>query len=413
MRILIVAMILGGAFFVMKFVFKGEDEIVEPESSLVDKPTESESLDGVSPPPDSSVIDSPGSSVVDAESRKNDLEMALKEWEQKHDELTKPKKTEQIVIPNIDKKAYYEILVYRFENRSIPSEESLRAVLGDGVTVDIHSNSVFVAVEEPDRIAKLSGALSALDVPSSVPIYRVEAFLVDATLNKSDDFSLTWLWQAGLKDVSPSPLFSGTQPGIFQGSPGLVTFDGHSFSAAVERVRSRGILEILSRPNMLLSPGESAIISSGREIPIPVSNAQDGNVITSVDYRPVLLELSVSIREVSRGNILLDIEQVNSLVGSTVTIGESDVPELVTQQWKTTVNPEIGHWYALGGVRSNEKQNIKRKGFFFLNSKVKTNNRREFGMFVRVTPGGVSPGSPSMPVLRAEPIVRAIPINSK
>ena len=226
-----------------------------------------------------------------------------------------------------------------------------------------------------------------LDVPSAEAIYRVEAYLVDASLSRSDQFSLDWLWQAGIHDVTSSALFSGTTPSIFQGAPEIVTFDGHSFSATVERVRANGKLEILARPNMLLSAGKTAVISSGREIPIPVSNAQDGNVISSVEYRPVLLELSVTLREIGRGNVLLDIAQVNSLVGASVTVGESEVPELVTQEWQTTINPVLNSWYAVGGVKSNERSKSKRRGFFFLNAKAKDNTRREFGMFVRVVQG--------------------------
>lgn len=306
------------------------------------------------------------------------------------------------------------LVFYRFERRRLPEEGALATVVGGEVLLDGKTNAVVVKVPRPDMRGPILEVLGNLDVPPAAFQYTVEAVVVSANLLEGETFSIEWLG----KFTYPTPKIPQWSVGL---GSGRVQVESDFLDLAIEKARDSGRLAILARPSLVLADGETARISSGREIPIPVSNAQDGNVESSVEYRSVALELEVALQEISRGAVVLSVRQVNADVAGTVLVGENEVPELVSQQWETQLRPEFGRWYAVGGVSSHSKEEAKRKGWFFLNRRIKAEDRREIGMYVRVLPCPAETPPPrhleevtasGAPVFQATPILRAVPVGS-
>ena len=303
-------------------------------------------------------------------------------------------------------KERFQFVPFRFENREVPSPDEIGDILGKSILVDPVTNSVIVRVDEISEIEKVKTVLELLDRLPRQDQYRIEAVIVTAVMAKAEEFSIDWL----LKFRSPAPPAPIWRA---KASPGQIGISSTYLDLSIERAKSAGRLAVLARPNLILAQGETATISSGREVPVPVSNAQDGNVQTSVEYRRVALELEVSLREVGRDRLALGLRQVNAAVTGTARIGLNEVPEVSSQEWQTEIQPEFGRWYALGGVSSEEIEGFKRKGFFFKNRQEDRKERREIGMLVRVVPIGSEPTPPesASDLLEiARPALRAVPV---
>ena len=309
-----------------------------------------------------------------------------------------------------------QFVVHAFQHRPVPSREDLENLTGGELLADSHSNTVVVRVERPEEIARVSAVLSALDIPSERELYGIQAVIVNAVLSSGDDFSVDWLAEFAYP-------INRTNTGLAALSPGGLDLSTDWFTIAIEKAKTQERLAILARPALILSPGESATISSGREVPLPVSNVQDGNLQTTVEFRSVALLLEVSLEEIGNG-IGLRVSQVNEEITGETLIAGTSVPELASQRWESSLRPVFGRWYALGGVVTGSKSDTQRKGWILRNLRSRGQEANQVGMFIRVVPvesenppqfvedvkAGGETVFPVSPPLIATPIPRAVPV---
>lgn len=286
---------------------------------------------------------------------------------------------------------------HAFKNRRPPSAAELGTLLGSEIYVDEKAGVVAARVDTLDAMAKAGAVLESLDVAPIRTAYRVEGVVVTASLSRVEEFSVDWLLKIG--GVPGLSLASGDF------APGQIVIQSDVFEASIETAKTGGRLDILARPHLILSPGETATISSGREIPLPSVNVSDGNAQSSIDYRSVALRLEVGLKEVGSDRLTLSIKQVNAQVSGTAQIGDDEIPEISSQEWTTQIEPEFLRWYAVGGVATVDSETIERRGWLFKNRQRKSEGRREIGMFVRVVPVGVD-----SPPIDLRPVLRAIPV---
>ncbi len=119
-------------------------------------------------------------------------------------------------------------------------------------------------------------------------------------------------------------------------------------------------LQVVARPSLTVVSGDSAKLSSGREIPVPVTVAQAQSTTTSVEYKQA--ELSFDVLPVVEGNLIrVVLNQSNSEVLSQVQVGGNSVPVLSRQSLQTRVTVKAGQVLCLGGV-AQETQGATRTG---------------------------------------------------
>ena len=276
---------------------------------------------------------------------------------------------------------------YDFKNRPLPDLEKLRELFPSIVLIiDKPRNRLSFKVKKDDLLLLLQ-TLNDMDKP--VDLVRLNMILVSANLNSSETFSFQWLLQyasSGL--VGPVGYGLGinavNQLVLNQDMIGL-------FKTSLQAAATKGALHVITRPSIVVASGSEGLISSGREVAVPVSNAQNGTVSTTITYKTVSLQVKVTPTVTANG-IHLIVEQKNDDIASTKNIGGNEVPELSTQSLTTSLDLKSGDWASVGGINILNKNktitgipilmDIPLIGSFF-GSKRKTNNRLELGIFLQ------------------------------
>lgn len=272
------------------------------------------------------------------------------------------------------------VLRYRFKNRKVLSAESL-ASLGDGnrVMVDDATNSVIIS----GLSSSLTKAIQELDTPSES--LTIEAVIAYAALDDASLFSLDWL----VRGVNGTflPLSSGGRSGY---SVGL---GNESMQLALTHQQTKGRVSIVSRPSVVMMSGEKGLLESGREVAVPVTSQNLANTRTSVEFKEVLLSLSVSPILFADGSVFVSVVQTNNSVGNVRLIDGNEIPELAVQRLTTSARVSLGMWFCAGSVRLLEVSDAESAqpwlarlpvlGRVFTSSS-KSRQRVETGIFLRV-----------------------------
>ena len=141
---------------------------------------------------------------------------------------------------------------------------------------------------------------------------------------------------------------------------------GDSLEIFVTALETNNNFKILSRPSVFALNNKKAVITSGRQIPVPSqqtvfanNNAAQGNTTTTIEYRDVVLKLEVVPLINSDGEVTLTIAQVNDTVVGTQLVQPNEVPIIGTEQLVTTVTIPDRNTIVLGGLISEEKTRDK------------------------------------------------------
>ena len=166
---------------------------------------------------------------------------------------------------------------------------------------------------------------------------------------------------------------AGTQPGLFQATPGAggyglppvyppgsggafsVFFSGlprFPFSAMVSLLESTGLAKILAEPTLVALSGQEARFLAGGEFPIPMST---GLGATTVQWKKFGIILNFTPTVIDEGTIHLRMAAEVSDVDPTrgVIVGGFSIPGITSRQSETTVRLGDGQSFAIAGLLSN------------------------------------------------------------
>lgn len=139
---------------------------------------------------------------------------------------------------------------------------------------------------------------------------------------------------------------------------------GNSGSLNIQLFESDSLVNVLSRPSLVVRDGVEASINVGTEIPVITGQTIDANdsqslARTNIEYRQTGVELSVTPTVNARGVITLDINQKisNEVEGTTV----SGSPSIFERELKTEVIAEDGQMVILGGLISENRSEGENK----------------------------------------------------
>jgi len=269
-----------------------------------------------------------------------------------------------------------------------------------------------VVIYGPDlqTVIAVSETIKAID-SEAVNSVVVQAVVLRRSKGKS---SSVGMWEA-LQGVVADGGFGLSQV-AFDPVAGILTFG--AITGAQETVRLLGSqnvkrygFEVESRPVLSMSSGRTAWFTSGREVPIPVSQQNIAGTQTSISYKKVNFSLGVTATVMPSGRLVLDVVQSNDDVIGSAEIGGDPVPTIATQSMQTRLELVAGQVAVLGGVevanRGDDSRHFPVLGAvpplsWLFGARDKTEEKSELvvALTAFVLPAGVN----AREVRRAEPV---------
>jgi pilus assembly protein CpaC len=213
---------------------------------------------------------------------------------------------------------------------------------------------------------------------------------------------------AGISTGQFSPPFVGLPVGGAPATPTLSTelnlfafFPGLNLGATLQALEQKGVVELLSEPNVMAVNGHEASFLAGGEYPYPVAQASSGGTAAiTIMFKEYGVRLNFIPTITPRGTIRLQVApEVSSLdFTNAIQISGFDVPAITTRKVKTEVELSDGQSFVVGGLLNKTEaeafQKIPFLGDIPVLGKLFTSiqrTRTDTELIVIVTPEIVSP----------------------
>lgn len=348
-----------------------------------------------------------------------------------------PGETSLIIWDTHGGRQFYNVTVRVSASASNDSLDAIRRELrmelpGEALRVSSENGVIFLRgtvknLNSSTRAVKIASTggkvvnLLDVDVPSSDPQILLKVCFASVDLSKEIQLGIN-IFSTGFGNTiggistgefSPPSvsLPSGSTAATATGMNGTNLFafvPGLNLGATLQALEQKGIVEILSEPNIVAADGKEASFLAGGEYPYPV--VQGGGAGTAATVTIMFKEYGVRLNFLPtitpRGTIRLQVAPEVSTLDFTqaIEISGFDVPAINTRKMDTEVELSDGQSFAIGGLLDNRDTETFEKvpllgdipvlGKFF-QSEQKTKNKTE--LIVIVTPEIVAPipaGSP-------------------
>ncbi len=268
-----------------------------------------------------------------------------------------------------------------FETSSEGSSNSILSPRGS-VIVDERTNSIIIT-DTSDRLEEFRRIIAQLDIP--VRQVLIEARIVTATANFSEEIGIAWGGGGYLENGSNAVRFGGTVetltevqtirndrlsgqaqsdaaitfPGAYLVDLGVAGSDATSFAIGLTKrdwlldlelsaLASDGHAEIVSRPKVITADKSTALIESGVEIPYQEATSSGA---TSVSFKDAVLALEVTPQITPDDRIIMALNVKQDTVG----VVFEGVPSINTNEVETEVLVDNGQTVVLGGIFTTDK----------------------------------------------------------
>ena len=242
------------------------------------------------------------------------------------------------------------------------------------LSVDVRTNTIWLQ-DTGAQIEIIRELVKQLDVPVKQVV--IEARIVDMTKQCEEDLGVRW-------GVSKPTHLSGTLAGANQlakgiapadvtplaerlnldlaalplvGAPASIGIalaklgDGVLLDLELSALESIGNAEIIASPRLMTTDRQSAVISSGEDIPYQQSTSSGA---TAVAFKQAVLSLKVTPQITPDGKLLMDL-----LINQDANSGQNvnGVPIILTKSIQTNVLVNNGQTIVLGGIYTQNKNN--------------------------------------------------------
>jgi type II secretory pathway component GspD/PulD (secretin) len=241
----------------------------------------------------------------------------------------------------------------------------------DGTAQDSAALNSLIIQDETPVVNGILDVLRSLDQPT--PQLLVEARVVEVTLTSDLEYEITHT----LKVNSPELLIQSSDitlktPGagaVNQGSSILIrpwSSDDVTLDNFVRLLQSRGNANILSNPNVIVSPGTESSIITGQEVPVVSQNSNGGTVITSTTFKRVGIKLRVELLQLTHDTARMLINpEVSTVTGFTNISSGVANPIISLRNVTSTVSLKDGEILTIGGLLDDER-NVNTRGIPWL-----------------------------------------------
>ncbi len=210
---------------------------------------------------------------------------------------------------------------------------------------------------------------------SVTPQVLIEAKVVETTLSDADKLGVDWVVKAtasGSKSPTIYPFESNqTNPYIPTSFPAADsdlfsygTLDFSTVSAVFEMLSSRSDTNILSNPKIVTLDNQPARIVVGSQYPIPqyTYNTDQAKLqVSGWDYKDIGIIFEVTPHVNNAGLVTLDLEPKITAILDFVTVENTSLPRLSTEEAKTRVMIANGETLVIAGLIKDQTTITKRK----------------------------------------------------
>ena len=222
-----------------------------------------------------------------------------------------------------------------------------------------------------------------VDMIKKIDVYPrevlIEAIIAEVTLTESDEFGIQWSVlhnleiderdykgvgsaRSGSEDYASLPAaiasVTGDIPSFTAGPAGGLSyflFRPDRLAILVHALASRGKVNILSSPRLLVRDQEEASIEVGEDVPTATSTTSTTTTDTltqNIEYRTVGIKLKIKPTINDEKTVVLDIEQEVSSRGANQQVGRegNEFPSFATTKTKTSVVIPDKQGVVIGGI---------------------------------------------------------------
>ncbi|WP_022946006.1 secretin N-terminal domain-containing protein [Pseudoalteromonas ruthenica] len=240
-----------------------------------------------------------------------------------------------------------QVVNQRAQTARSASSETVKMVIDERAnTLIFHTSG-----EEYQQLLPLVKRLDVL--PKQV---MLEVVIAEVSLTDEFKRGVEFAFSSGNYGISTTGAFMG------EGFGGLsYLLQGAKGELAINMLETNSLVNILSRPSLVVRDGVNATINVGTDIPIVGETTSDPingeRQTTTVDYRQTGVELGVTPTVNARGVILMEIKQkISNEVESGSTVAGN--PSVFERSIDTEVIAESGQTIILGGLIS-ENRSVK------------------------------------------------------
>jgi len=289
--------------------------------------------------------------------------------------------------------------------------------------------------ERAMKIASIAGKVVNLldvDVPVADPQILLKVRFLSVDRNKETQFGINLADLSGLNSVGlvttgqytppsvssvPTPTATfGNELNLFVSGPGNLPI-----AASIQALETKGVVQVLSQPNVVAANGRQASFLAGGEFPYPVSSGIAGQQTVSITFKEYGVRLNFLPTITPRGTIRLQVApEVSSLdFTNAVEISGFEIPAIDTRKVQTEVELSDGQSFVIGGLLDNRDTESYLKIPFlgdipiigkFFQSMQKTRTNTE--LIVIVTPEIVAPIEAGAPLPTLKFPTKFLPPNS-
>jgi general secretion pathway protein D len=281
------------------------------------------------------------------------------------------------------------------------------------------SNAIIIRSSERDYQYVLKTIKELDKFPKQV---LIDALVVEVALDESTKYGIQWSTITGNVGIQsntgifspaidgPSSLIS-TPVGLSAlGGLNVLATDAKNFFAFLQAFASKGKVNVLSNPHILVQNYAKASISVGSDEPIATQSTQTAvtntaSLIQSIEYRRTGIILTVSPQITDDGVVAMTIHQEISDVSTSRVVGDGTFPSFTNREAETSVVIKNGETIAIGGLIGTKKNKthssiplldrIPLLGNLFKFSSI-TNDRTE--LVILITPRVISNSSDAVSV---------------
>jgi general secretion pathway protein D len=245
---------------------------------------------------------------------------------------------------------------------------------GVEITIFEPTNSL-VILAPPGIYREIISIVKKLDVyPREV---LIEVIIAEVSLTDDDRFGVQWSvlndfsvegdpnYNALTQALSPdAPTFNlplTLDASLAAGGFSYLLYNPDKLLALIHALASRGKVDILSSPRLLVKDQEEASIEVGSDIPTAVSSSQTAEITSTltqtIQYKTVGIKLKIKPSINDEKTVVLDIEQEVSDQLPNVTVGQQgfSYPAFSTRKTKTSIIVPDKQGIVIGGIMKEKK----------------------------------------------------------
>lgn len=235
-------------------------------------------------------------------------------------------------------------------------------LVGQVTAVANEATNTLLVLTPEKNFARLQEILDELDKP--VPQVLIRVLVSEVTHDDSLDLG-TEFQAININTTTDDTVF--TDFNLFETTLGLnyLLFDSDNFRMAVRALQATGKFDILSRPYLLTADNQEANINVGSSVPIITNSRvdEDGDVISTIEYRDIGIILTVTPQINSEGLVVLDVVQELSTISELAIPVAPDQDAVVFDQRTLTTQVAVadGQTVVIGGLMTDESRETIRQ----------------------------------------------------